>query len=119
MGCAKFVIPVASLFLALTPMMDCLNPWSSGTNSMECCCRKSCAPTSNSKDDCCRKMVPAFAQFFQRSHSISVHTPDLVAVAVLSEPAITRLPEVWRQAIEPNEQPPPIETPNINLPLLI
>src|SRR5260370_18390198 len=118
-GWVQLDIPVTSLFRGLTRTVDCVNPLSSGTNSMECRCRKSCAPTSKSKDDCCRKMVPAFAQFLQRSHSISVHTPDLVADAVVSEPGITRLPEVCRQASEPNEQPPTIEAPNTNLPLLI
>jgi hypothetical protein len=113
------LLAMTSALLALNPA-ECLKPWTVDKNSMQCCARKTCAPSVRGSDSCCQSVSPESGHYLKAAPPASLHAPDSIPVAIAGHTALAPALVSWGQRpIGPSQHPPPLELASLNLPLLI
>src|SRR5437868_1077607 len=102
-----FVVLVALLGLQFA---DCMSAMTQDQQSMKCCGTMPCDP-SNQSHDCCKAMVsPQSPSVLPVAH-VTLHTPVMVATAILASPQAMTYAEASRLDFEaPAHSPPELYT---------
>ena len=113
----KPMLFVVSAVLLLANPLDCFSQLVNEQPS-SCCASRHCNPAGQSRA-CCKVQLFQSGQYFETAKKSPLPARDVTVAAVTLLANFNPLENFWRAVTDQDVHPPPGETHNVNLPLLI